>query len=106
MDRYKLTPQIARYLTDNVGTDLYQLHNEVEKLQTYTGNALPIETREVDVLILRSEQFGAFDLDDAVLPGDYKKAVQVVGAMLDEGVEALIALRRIVRVWRKLSMGE
>src|SRR5947209_5670534 len=46
MDRYKLTPQIARYLTDNVGTDLYQLHNEVEKLQTYTGNARPIEMRD------------------------------------------------------------
>ena len=87
MDRYKLTPQIARYLTDNVGTDLYQLHNEVEKLQTYTGNARPIEMRDVDVLILRSEQFAAFDLDDAVLAGDYKKAVQVVGAMLDEGVD-------------------
>ena len=106
MDRYKLTPQIARYLTDNVGTDLYQLHNEVEKLQTYTGNARPIEMRDVDVLILRSEQFGAFDLDAAVLAGDYKKAVQVVGAMLDEGVEPLIALSRIVRVWRQLFIGK
>ena len=37
MDRYKLTPDIARYLVDNVGTDLYQLHNEIEKLQTYVG---------------------------------------------------------------------
>src|SRR5437763_7010294 len=106
MDRYKLTPQIARYLTDNVGTDLYQLHNEVEKLQTYTGNARPIETRDVDVLILRSEQFGAFELDDAVLAGHYKKAVQVIGAMLEEGVEPLITLSRIVRVWRQLFIGK
>jgi len=106
MERYKLTAPIAHYLTDNVGTDLYQLHSEVEKLQTYTANARPIETRDVDVLILRSEQFGPFELDDAVLAGDYKKAVQVVGAMLEEGVEPLIALSRIVRVWRQLFIGK
>ncbi len=106
MERYKLTAPIARYLTDNVGTDLYQLHSELEKLQTYTANARPIETRDVDVLILRSEQIGPFELDDAVLAGDYKKAVQVVGAMLEEGVEPLIALSRIVRVWRQLFIGK
>jgi len=41
MDRYKLTPEIARYLTDNVGIDLYQLHGEMEKLRTYVGDARP-----------------------------------------------------------------
>jgi len=106
MERYKVTPQIAQYLTDNVGTDLYQLHSEIEKLQTYTANARPIETRDVDVLILRSEQFGPFELDDAVLAGHYKKAVQVIGAMLEEGVEPLITLSRIVRVWRQLFIGK
>jgi DNA polymerase III subunit delta len=60
----------------------------------------------VDVLILRSEQFGPFELDDAVLARDYKKAVQVIGAMLDEGVEPLIVLSRIVRVWRQLFIGK
>ena len=37
MDRYKLTAEIARYLVDNTGTDLFQLHNEIEKLRTYVG---------------------------------------------------------------------
>ena len=63
-----------------------------------SAEARPIEARDVDVLILRSEQFGPFELDDAVLAADYKKAVQVVGSMLDEGVEPLIVLSRIVRV--------
>jgi len=106
MDRYKLTPDIARYLVDNIGTDLYALHSETEKLRTYVGEGRPIEARDIDVLILRSEQFGPFELDDAVLAHDYKKAVQVVGAMLDEGVEVLIALSRIVRVWRQLFIGK
>jgi len=106
IDRYSVTPEIARYLVDNIGTELYQLHTEVEKLLTYVGGARPIETRDVDVLILRSEQFGPFELDDAVLARDYKKAVQVIGAMLDEGVDPLIVLSRIVRVWRQLFVGK
>jgi DNA polymerase III subunit delta len=106
MDRYQLPPDIARYLVDNVGTDLYQLNSEVQKLQTYAGGTRQIETRDVDVLILRSEQFGPFELDDAVLARDYKKAVQVLGSMLDEGVDPLIVLSRIVRVWRQLFVGK
>ena len=106
MDRYKLNAPIARYMVDNVGTDLYQLHNEVEKLRTYVGDARAFEPRDIDVLILRSEQFGPFELDDAVLARNYKKAVQVVGAMLDDGVEPLIVLSRVVRVWRQLFVGK
>jgi len=106
MDRYKLTPDIARYLVDNVGTDLYQLNTEVQKLQTYVAGARAIEARDVDVLILRSEQYGPFELDDAVLGRDYKRAVQVLGSMLDEGLDPLIVLSRIVRVWRQLFVGK
>ncbi len=106
MDRYKLSPEMARYLVDNVGTDLFQLHTEMEKLQTYVGGVRPIEARDVDVLILRSEQFGPFELDDAVLARDYKKAVQVIGSMLDDGLEPIIILSRIVRVWRQLFVGK
>jgi DNA polymerase III delta subunit len=106
MDRYKLTAEIARYLVENVGTDLFSLNTEVEKLQTYVGEKRAIQTRDVDILILRSEQFGPFELDDAVLARNYKKAVQVTGAMLDDGVEPLIILAKIVRVWRQLFVGK
>ena len=89
-----------------LASDLYQLHSEVQKLQTYVGGARPIEARDVDILILRSEQFGPFELDDALLARDYKKAVQVIGTMLDEGVEPLMVLSRVVRVWRQLFVGK
>ena len=106
MDRYQLAPDIARYLVDNVGVDLYQLNTEVEKLQTYVGGKRAIEARDIDVLILRSEQFGPFELDDALLARDYKKAVQVLGSMIDEGVDPLRLLAQIVRVWRQLFVGK
>ena len=106
VDRYKVSPDIARYMVDNVGTELFPLHNEMEKLRTYVGDSRQIEIRDVDILILRSEQFGPFELDDAILARDYAKAVRVVGAMMEEGVEPLIVLSRIVRVWRQLFIGK
>jgi DNA polymerase-3 subunit delta len=106
VERYQLAPDLARYIVENVGMDLYQLHTEVQKLQTYTGGTRPVEARDVDVLILRSERFGPFELDDAILAKDYKKAAHVLGTMLDEGVDPLIILSRIVRVWRQLFVGK
>jgi DNA polymerase III subunit delta len=105
-ERYKLSPQVSRYLVDNVGTDLFQLHNEIEKLRTYVGGERPFAERDVDMLILRTEQFGRFEIDDALLARDYKKAVRVVGAMLEEGEEPLRLLGAVVRVWRQLFIGK
>lgn len=106
MDRHGISPEVARYLVENAGSDLYTLNNEIEKLQTFVGPGKPITPKAVDELILRSEQFGPFDIDDAIIARDYKKAVTVVGAMLDDGVDPLIVLSRIVRVWRLLFIGK
>ena len=93
VDRYQVSPEIARYMVENVGTELYPLHNEMEKLRTYVGESRPIDVRDIDVLILRSEQFGPFELDDAILARNYKKAVRVLGAMMEEGVNPLWSCR-------------
>lgn len=106
IDQYKLTPDIARYLVENAGSDLYQLDSEVRKLQTYTRGSRAIEIRDIDVLILRTEQFGPYELDDAILARNYRKSVQVIGSMLDEGVDPLMVLARIVRIWRQLFVGK
>jgi DNA polymerase-3 subunit delta len=106
MDRYKVTPEIARYMVENVGTELYPLHHEMEKLRTYVGDSRAIGLRDIDVLTLRSEQFGPFELDDAIIGRDYRKAVRVVGAMIEQGEEPLRVLSRIVRVWRQLFIGK
>ena len=106
IERDKLAPEVARHIVDSVGTDLYQLHSEMQKLQTYTGGTRPVDVRDVDVPILRSEQFGPYELDDALLARDYKKAVLVIGTMLDGGGEPLMVLSRIVRIWRQLFVGK
>jgi DNA polymerase-3 subunit delta len=105
-DQYGVSSDVARYLVDNLGTELQMLHAEMEKLTIYLRGARPPEIVDVDQLILRSEQFGPFELDDAFLGGDYSRAVRVVGAMVDEGVVPVLILSRIVRVWRQIFVGK
>jgi DNA polymerase III delta subunit len=105
-DRYSVTPEVARHLVENVGSELYVLHSELEKLKTYVRDERPVEVADVDVLILRSEQFGPFELDDALLARDYEKAVRVVGAMIEDGVSHILILSRLVRVWRQIFVGK
>ena len=57
-----------------------------------SSNARQIEARDVDVLILRSEQFGPFELDDAVLARELEHVGQAFGA------EALESVRRGARL--------
>jgi DNA polymerase III delta subunit len=106
MDRYGLTPDVARYVIDSIGSDLYPLHNEIEKLRTYVGAGKSITNRDVDELVLRSEQFGPYELGDAILARDYRRSVQVAGAMLADGAEPLMMLGLIIRVWRNLFVGK
>jgi len=105
-DRYGVSPDVARYVIDNLGTELQLLHAEMEKLTIYLRGARPAETLDVDQLILRSEQFGPFELDDAFLGGDYPRAVRVVGGMIEEGVAPILILSRLVRVWRQIYVGK
>ena len=106
MDRHGVSAEVASYVVECAGTDLYPLHHEMEKLKTYVGGSRPPDLRDVDASLLRSEKFGPWELDDAILARDYKKAVHVVGAMLDEGELPLLILAKIVRVWRQLFIGK
>jgi DNA polymerase-3 subunit delta len=105
VERYKLNPEVARYIVENVGTELCLLDSEIRKLQTYVADRA-VEVRDVDVLILRSEQYGPFELGDAVLARDYRRSVKILGAMLEDGVEPLMILGQITRVWRQLLVGK
>jgi len=106
VERYGVSADVARYIVESAGTELFPLHNEMEKLNTYLGGERPAAIQDVNASLLRAEKFGPWELDDAILARDYSKAVRVVGAMLDEGIEPLPILGKIVRVWRQLFIGK
>jgi DNA polymerase-3 subunit delta len=106
MERYGIASDVARYLVENVGMELFLLHNEINKLETFAGKERKITIRDVDELILRSERYSPFDLDDAIFARNYKKTIQIAGAMLADGVEALPLLGRVLRIWRQIFIGK
>jgi DNA polymerase III delta subunit len=105
-ERHGLSAEVARYVVENAGTELYPLHNEMEKLKTYLGGDKQPSIDDVEAGLLHAERFGPFELDDALLARDYRKAVLVTGSLLDEGAEPLLVLGKIVRVWRQLFVGK
>jgi DNA polymerase III delta subunit len=106
VERYGVSTEVARHVVESAGTELYPLHNEMLKLEAYLGGSRQAEIRDVEASILHVERFGPWELDDAILDRDYKKAVHVAGAMLEEGVEPLLILAKIARVWRQLFIAK
>jgi DNA polymerase-3 subunit delta len=106
MERYGIASEVARYLVENVGIDLFTLHNEIEKLKTYAGPERKVTIRDVDELVLRSESYSSFELDDAIFARNHRKAIQVASVMLADGVEALQLLGRVLRIWRQIFIGK
>ncbi|HET9219472.1 MAG TPA: DNA polymerase III subunit delta [Terriglobia bacterium] len=106
VDRYGISAEVARLVVESAGTELYPLHNEMLKLEAYLGGSRPAELRDVEVSILHVDRFGPWELDDALLERNYQKAVSVVAAMLEDGVEPLLILAKVVRVWRQLFIGK
>jgi len=106
MERHGIASDVARYLIENVGIDLFTLHNEIEKLKTFVGNDRKMTIRDVDELVLRADSYSSFDLDDAIFARNHRKAIQIASAMLADGVEALPLLSRVLRVWRQLFIGK
>jgi hypothetical protein len=43
MDRHGISPEVARYLVENAGSDLYTLNNEIEKLETHMASFLALK---------------------------------------------------------------
>jgi DNA polymerase III delta subunit len=104
--RFGLSAEVSAYLVETLGSELRPLAGEAEKLATFVRGSRPVEVSDVDLLTWRIEQFSTFDLDDAVLERDYRKAVRVMEAMIDEGMEPLVVLARLARVWRQLLAGK
>ncbi len=101
-ERFGLPGDAARYLVEGLGADLLTLKLEIEKLETYTGKSRPVELADVDSLVFRSERYGPFELDDAFLARDYPQSVRILGSMLEEGVEPVLILGKLARVWRQV----
>src|SRR6266508_1841138 len=72
-DRF-IEPQAAAYLVGMVGVNLTRLSAELDKLINYVGEKGRIGKPEIDELVLNSRERSNFELTDAILDGDRRRA--------------------------------
>ena len=73
-----IEPQAAAYLVGMVGVELMRLSTELDKLINYVGEKGRIGNPEIDELVLNSREHSNFELTDAILDGDRRRALNLL----------------------------
>ncbi|MHB8171727.1 MAG: DNA polymerase III subunit delta [Thermincolia bacterium] len=99
--RVKVNREAVGNLVALVGSNLYQMANELDKLATYVGDGGEITSQVVEELVSKTSESSVFQLVDAVAEKRFQEALQILKEMLLYGevpVKILILLARQVRL--------
>jgi DNA polymerase-3 subunit delta len=102
-----IEPQAAAYLVGMVGVDLMRLSTELDKLINYAGGKGRIGKPDVDQLVLNSREHSNFELTDAIIDGDRRRALNLLDRIYANASESpqslsLMILGAIASNYRKL----
>jgi DNA polymerase-3 subunit delta len=102
-----IEPQAAAYLVGMVGVDLMRLSTELDKLINYAGEKGRIGKPEIDELVVNSREHSNFELTDAILDGDRRRALNLLDRIYANASErpetlSLLILGAIASNYRKM----
>lgn len=102
-----IEPQAAAYLVGMVGVNLSRLSTELDKLINYAGEKGRIGKPEIDELVLNSREHSNFELTDAILDGDRRRALNLLDRIYANASErpetlSLLILGAIASNYRKM----
>jgi DNA polymerase-3 subunit delta len=95
----------AVYLTEQVGTSLWHLHNEIEKLLVCNWGKKTLGIEEVTGLIGSSRQYNSWELADAIGKRELGSAMRILKHMLEEGqspIGLIVSLSQRVSLLMKI----
>jgi DNA polymerase-3 subunit delta len=98
----KLEGGAAELIADEVGAELGQLVDAVERLALYAGERKAIGAADVEAVVQTTRQRSVFELCDAVGMGDRARALTALGSLLGAREPALRVLAMIGRTVRQL----
>jgi DNA polymerase III delta subunit len=84
--RLRLSPEDAYRLVRKIGNHPARLESEIEKLSLLLGPDASVGAREIDALAAGAGEFKAFDLADAIVERDTRRALGILEAILAEGM--------------------
>ncbi len=108
----KITYQAAQLLTSLVGSDLWQINNEIDKLLSYKlsrepkltkgGEIISIEVEDVEMLVRGSFDENIFALTDAISNRNKVIATKLFEEQIEAGLADAYLINMIVRQFRIL----
>jgi DNA polymerase-3 subunit delta len=96
-----LSHEGATYLVQQVGTSLWMLYNEVEKLLTYTWGKKKLDLKDVNFVVGISRKYNTWEFTDAVARKDIKKSLIILAKLLEmkqSAVGLIMDLTRRLRI--------
>lgn len=96
-----IPPQIADYIGQQAGSDLWNLSNELEKLKTYSQGD-PITKEAIDNLVHPNLTTSIFKLTDYLAHRNAKGSLKTLDILLESGEDMIKIIFMIVRHFRIL----
>jgi len=100
-----ICPEAVNLLIEVVGPDLWVMSGEVDKLVLF-AQGRPITEEDVRCLTTFAREDSIFNLVDAVLEGEKRRAQVILWRMMCEGVSSLYVLTMIARQLRLILLAK
>jgi DNA polymerase-3 subunit delta len=97
----RIEPSALGLLIGLVGTHLSRLANELDKLAAYAGGGF-INSATVQELVPRAREHTTWELWDAILERNRKRALRLAERLLDDGNDPLMILGALAGLYRRL----
>lgn len=104
-----IAPLAAERLATYVGSDLWQLDEEIKKLVLYKKNGPdvePIQTADVDEVVKANFEANIFALLDAIAGGNRMKATDLLNNFLESGENEIYILTMITKQFKNIAMAK
>ena len=88
----KISTATCQKLIFTVGSELYAIGGEVEKLAAYAGEREEIMDSDIDSVCVKTVAYRVYDLTSALVRGDAKSAFTLSDALIKDGEEELYLL--------------
>ena len=101
----KIYEDALHLMEEIVGSDLWALDREIEKLCLYCVDR-PIEIRDINRMVSHTKEANIFAAMDAVTEGRPGQAIQMITRLIEDGTEPMNILGMIVRQVRLMALAK
>jgi DNA polymerase-3 subunit delta len=101
----RIEPSALGALIGLVGTDMTRLASEMDKLAEFAGGGY-INQTAVSLLVPRARSASSFELWDAILERDRKRALRIAHRLMDDRTDPLAILGALAGLYRRMLIAK